>query len=51
VPKPSEASIPLRSYGEPEDIEDALVYLVNAPYVTGQILVIDGGAGIRYSHP
>jgi pteridine reductase len=29
--------------GTPEDIAEALVYLVNAPFVTGTSLVVDGG--------
>jgi NAD(P)-dependent dehydrogenase (short-subunit alcohol dehydrogenase family) len=29
--------------GSPEDISEAVVYLVNAPFVTGTSLVVDGG--------
>lgn len=29
--------------GTPEDVADAVVYLVNAPFVTGTSLVVDGG--------
>lgn len=29
--------------GSPEDIAEAVVYLVNAPFVTGTSLVVDGG--------
>ncbi len=29
--------------GETKDIVDAVVYLENAPFVTGEILHVDGG--------
>jgi len=32
--------------GEPEDIAGAVLYLAGAPYVTGQILAVDGGRSI-----
>jgi NAD(P)-dependent dehydrogenase (short-subunit alcohol dehydrogenase family) len=34
---------PVRRMGEPSDIVDAVVYLENAPFVTGEILHVDGG--------
>lgn len=39
------AQIPLRRLGQPEDIADAVAFLASswASYVTGQILLIDGG--------
>lgn len=38
-------SIPLRKFGEPEDIANACSFLVSeaAGFITGQILVVDGG--------
>ena len=36
-------SIPLGTMGKPEDVAQAVVFLVNAPYITGQVLAIDGG--------
>lgn len=36
-------NIPLRKHGDPNDIAKAVVYFVNASYVTGQILAVDGG--------
>ena len=39
---------PLRRTGEPQDIVDAVSYLVHAPFVTGQVLVVDGGRSIPY---
>lgn len=38
-----EARIPLRRAGTPEDVARALLYLAQAPYVTGEIHVVDGG--------
>jgi pteridine reductase len=34
---------PLQRTGRPEDIADAVVYLATAEFVTGQVLVVDGG--------
>lgn len=34
---------PMHRMGEPSDIVDAVVYLENAPFVTGAILHVDGG--------
>jgi pteridine reductase len=41
------ASTPMQRLGTPGDIAAAAVYLVNADFVTGQILTVDGG---RASH-
>jgi NAD(P)-dependent dehydrogenase (short-subunit alcohol dehydrogenase family) len=35
--------IPLKKYGSPSDIISAIHYLINSPYVTGQIITVDGG--------
>lgn len=35
--------IALRRQGEPQDIAEAVAYLLAAPYVTGQVLAVDGG--------
>jgi 3-oxoacyl-[acyl-carrier protein] reductase len=39
------ANIPLKRMGEPREIADAIVFLASdlAKYVTGQVLVVDGG--------
>ena len=34
---------PLKKTGTPEDIAEAVSYLVHAKFVTGQVLVVDGG--------
>ena len=38
--------IPLQRLGECEDIADAVVFLARAPYITGQILAVDGGVSL-----
>ncbi|MBI5546834.1 MAG: SDR family oxidoreductase [Deltaproteobacteria bacterium] len=37
------ARIPLGREGTPEDVVKAIEYLLGAPYVTGQVLAVDGG--------
>jgi pteridine reductase len=34
---------PLRRTGAPSDIADTVVFLVNSKFITGQVLVVDGG--------
>jgi NAD(P)-dependent dehydrogenase (short-subunit alcohol dehydrogenase family) len=34
---------PLGRTGGPEDIEEAVVFLAKSPFVTGQVIVVDGG--------
>ncbi|HET7234776.1 MAG TPA: SDR family oxidoreductase [Longimicrobium sp.] len=40
-------STPLKHIGSPDDVTRALLYLVHADYVTGEILVVDGGRMLR----
>ena len=35
--------IPLKHKGEPEQIVQALEFLLNNPYITGHIIFVDGG--------
>jgi NAD(P)-dependent dehydrogenase (short-subunit alcohol dehydrogenase family) len=37
------ADLPARHFGQPEDIAQAILFLMTNPYVTGHDLVIDGG--------
>jgi len=41
-----ENKIPLKRYGAADDITKAILYLAHADYVTGQILVVDGGRAV-----
>lgn len=45
------AAIPLGRRGDPEDVAGAVLFLLSdlAAYVTGQILVVDGGSSVRPS--
>jgi NAD(P)-dependent dehydrogenase (short-subunit alcohol dehydrogenase family) len=44
---------PLRRVAEPRDIAAALLFLVSdlSAYVTGQVLSVDGGAGVKFPYP
>jgi pteridine reductase len=39
--------VPLGRSGAPDDVIGAIHYLVNAPYVTGTVLTVDGGRRLR----
>jgi len=34
---------PLRRTGKPEDVTDTVLFLVQSKFITGQVLVVDGG--------
>lgn len=36
-------SVPLGRFGEPEEVAQAVLFLLESPYITGQVLVLDGG--------
>lgn len=38
--------IPLKRFGRPEEIADAVSFLVHNDYLTGQVITIDGGLTI-----
>lgn len=40
-------AIPLQRVGTPEEVADAVWFLTQAPYVTGHVLVVDGGLAIQ----
>lgn len=42
-------SVPLQQLGSPDDIADALSFLVSASYITGQIIYVDGGRSLYTS--
>lgn len=35
--------IPLGRFGEPAEVAQAVLFLLESPYITGQILIVDGG--------
>ena len=37
------SSVPLKRHGGPEDITDAVMFLLGSGYITGQVLYLDGG--------
>ena len=37
------ALAPLRCSGKPSDITDSVLFLVESKFITGQVLVVDGG--------
>jgi NAD(P)-dependent dehydrogenase (short-subunit alcohol dehydrogenase family) len=39
--------LPLKRRGFPKDIADATLYLLDASFVTGQVIFVDGGRHIR----
>jgi pteridine reductase len=41
------ATTPLHRLGSPEDVVQAVLYLIQAEYVTGEVLVVDGGRHVR----
>ena len=45
-------ALPLQRVGQPQDMGNAIFYLLTAPFVTGVVLDVDGGHGIRqYANP
>jgi NAD(P)-dependent dehydrogenase (short-subunit alcohol dehydrogenase family) len=41
------ATTPLGRIGTPEDVAQAVLYLLGADYVTGETLIVDGGRHVR----
>ncbi len=41
------ATTPLGRLGDPQDVVEAMLYLLRADYVTGETLIVDGGRHIR----
>jgi pteridine reductase len=42
------STTPLGRLGTPEDVADAVVYLLGADFVTGETIIVDGGRHVRY---
>lgn len=41
------STVPLKSFGSPEDIDEAVVFLIKSDFITGQVVFVDGGAHIK----
>ena len=41
-----EAVAPLKRSGQPEDVAEVIVALATSTYVTGQVVIVDGGLGL-----
>ncbi|HZS60729.1 MAG TPA: SDR family oxidoreductase [Gemmatimonadaceae bacterium] len=41
------STTPLKRLGTPDDVVQALLYLVSADYVTGETIIVDGGRHVR----
>ena len=41
------AHIPLQRQGTPEEVAQAVLHLIRSDFVTGQLLVLDGGRELR----
>lgn len=46
VKEQSEKNIPLQRFGSIEDVADTAVFLAESPYITGQVVSVDGGLSI-----
>ncbi len=42
------STTPLGRIGSPDDVAQAVVYLLSAEYVTGETIIVDGGRHVRY---
>ena len=45
------AAVPLGSSVDPQEIADAVIYLVHARSVTGQMIAVDGGQHLAWQTP
>jgi pteridine reductase len=44
-------SLPLKKYGEPEDVAQAVLFLAKSRFITGQTMYVDGGRMVREKMP
>lgn len=42
-------AVPLKQIGTPNDIAMTVLFLLNSPYITGQVIAVDGGRGLTLS--
>jgi pteridine reductase len=44
-------TVPLKGHGDPNDVADAVIYLLKSDFLTGQIINVDGGLNLmEYAH-
>lgn len=41
--------LPLRRHGDPRQVADAVIFLLESNFITGQVIFVDGGRHLRYS--
>ncbi len=41
------AGLPLKRFGSPEDVVEAVLFLLSSSFITGQIIYVDGGRHVR----
>jgi NAD(P)-dependent dehydrogenase (short-subunit alcohol dehydrogenase family) len=41
------STTPLKRLGSPDDVVQAMLYLIAADYVTGETIIVDGGRHVR----
>lgn len=41
------STTPLRRLGSPDDVTQAVLYLIDASYITGETIIVDGGRHVR----
>jgi len=46
-------SVPLKRHGDPGDVAEAIIFLLKSPFITGQVIFVDGGQHLqeRYNGP
>jgi pteridine reductase len=40
-------TVPLKTYGSPDDIVDAVLFLLKSCFITGQVIYVDGGRHLK----
>lgn len=40
-------TVPLKRHGDPQDIADAILFLLKSDFITGQVIYVDGGRHLR----
>jgi pteridine reductase len=41
------STVPLRKHGDPQDIADAIVFLLKSDFITGHVIYVDGGRHLK----